>query len=67
VIPKCLRPEIVPYTSVEIIIAGLLVAAPVVPTICAWCPDFDPTHPANRRATHVMCPACRERFEQVVA
>jgi hypothetical protein len=26
--------------------------------ICAWCIDFDPRHPANRNATHVMCPAC---------
>jgi len=30
--------------------------------ICAWCPDFDPTHPDNRGASHVMCPTCAAKM-----
>jgi hypothetical protein len=38
------------------------VAAPLV-VICAWCPDFDRTAPANANATHGICPRCVARVE----
>lgn len=61
-IPKFLQPEVVPYSSVEIVIAGLLAAAPAKP-ICAWCPDFEPFHPRNKGASHSMCAVCVARYE----
>ncbi len=50
-IPRFLRPEILSYASIEIV-----PAAPRV--ICAWCPDFDPTSPANAGASHTICAVC---------
>lgn len=35
--------------------------------ICAWCPDFDPKDPANKEASHGMCPACEARWNAEVA
>jgi hypothetical protein len=26
--------------------------------ICAWCPTFDKRDPANKGASHGICPAC---------
>jgi len=31
--------------------------------ICAWCPDFDKTAPANAGATHGICPSCSAKLE----
>lgn len=32
--------------------------APFPVFICAWHPGFDPTDPANKGASHGICPAC---------
>jgi len=53
-IPSFLRPEVVPYASIEIV--------RVPPVICAWCPDFDPTAPANRGVSHGMCAVCSAKL-----
>jgi len=60
-IPKFLRPERFPFASFEFICAaaGLPVAAPV--TVCAWCPDFDPTTQAPG-LSHGMCQPCSDRL-----
>lgn len=42
------------------------VPAPLV-VICAWCPDFDRTAPANAGATHGICPRCAAQFAPVAA
>jgi len=34
------------------------------PTVCAWCPGFNPRDPANRGKSHGICPACAARLEQ---
>jgi hypothetical protein len=31
--------------------------------VCAWCPDFDPTDPANKNASHGLCADCKIRME----
>lgn len=31
-------------------------------TICAWCPTFDRLSPANKAASHGMCPPCCVKF-----
>lgn len=35
--------------------------------ICAWCPNFDPSDPANKEASHGMCPNCEARWNAEVA
>jgi hypothetical protein len=32
-----------------------------IPTICAWCPDFDPKDEKNAGASHGLCPTCAAR------
>lgn len=36
-------------------------AAPVF--VCAWCPEFDPSDPANEGRSHGICPACESKFD----
>jgi len=31
--------------------------------ICAWHPGHDKAHPANRGASHGICPSCTERLD----
>jgi hypothetical protein len=63
--PRFLRPEVLPFASIEIIRAGEPVRAVLAPqpTICAYCPDFDPTAPQNRGASHGICARCQQRFD----
>lgn len=35
--------------------------------VCAWCPGFDPTRPANKGQSHGMCPTCSARLLDEVA
>jgi hypothetical protein len=32
------------------------------PAICAWCPGFDHTDPANRGRSHGICPTCAAKL-----
>jgi len=50
---RILAPEVLPYASVVVIPAGA--------TVCAWCPDWQPTVPGT---SHGMCAACIVRFEK---
>jgi hypothetical protein len=65
-IPKFLRPDVVPFASLEFVAAAaglrarLTDSAPV--TICAWCPTFVPSDPANQGASHGLCDACSTRL-----
>lgn len=75
-IPAFLRPEVVPYTSIEIILAGVLLAPspinahvdgqPLV-VVCSW-----HTSPAELLAlgrqfpgqvSHALCESCAAKFE----
>jgi hypothetical protein len=66
-IPSFLRPERVPFASVEILRARLTDSEPVpvapLRVICAWHPGFDRTDPANAGASHGICPSCLSRME----
>jgi hypothetical protein len=31
--------------------------------ICAWCPSFDKTSPANKGASHGICPTCEAKLQ----
>lgn len=76
-IPKFLRPEVVPYASVEIIRAPVVVVLPVtsitiVPVrpsphkvICAWCDVV--IREGVLPVSHGICPGCRETLEQEIA
>lgn len=33
-------------------------------SICAWCPGFDPTDPANAGKSHTICPECHARMNR---
>lgn len=63
-IPKFLQPEIIPYTSFEIIIAGLRAASPRNKVVCAWCEKVlrDGVLPAS----HGICAECSLRFSEAV-
>jgi len=54
-LPSFLRPERVPYASIEIVPA---------PVVCAYCPTFDPTVRPAPGTSHGICPACAATFEQ---
>lgn len=43
-----------------------LAPAPLV-IICAWCPDFDKTNPANAGVSHGICPTCAAKLEAEAA
>lgn len=47
--------------STEVKIFNLMKAI-TMPVICAWCPAYDRTHPANAGASHTICPACTTRM-----
>lgn len=53
-LPKFLRPEVLPYASVVVI--------PAEATICAWCPDWRPTVNSHG-ASHSICAACAVKLE----
>ena len=36
-------------------------------TVCAWCPDFDPTAESNRGVSHGICPACQQLIDAEIA
>ena len=55
-IPKFLRPEVVPF--VEILLAGLPVAQPSA-VICAWC--LSVLREGSAPVSHGICPACFDR------
>jgi len=59
-IPKFLRPEVIPYTSIEIVIAGLL-AGPRAKVICAWCDVV--LRPGTLPVSHGLCETCAARFD----
>jgi hypothetical protein len=58
-VPRFLRPESVPYASVEII----RVPAPAA-IVCAYCPTFDRTVAPAPGTSHGICPACIATFEK---
>lgn len=60
-IPTFLRPEVLPFTSIEIVRATADFRP--LPLVCSWCPTFDKTDPANLHASHGICPACIARVE----
>lgn len=35
--------------------------------ICAWCPNFNPSDPANKAASHGMCQSCEARLNAQIA
>jgi hypothetical protein len=41
-----------------------VLSAPPLRQICAWCPTFDKHDPANKGASHTICPACAKRMEE---
>jgi hypothetical protein len=64
-IPKFLRPEVVPFASVDLI-ARKTDSEPVPVIVCAWhTPKLD-LDAINRRfpgqVSHVMCPQCVVKF-----
>jgi len=69
-LPSFLRPETLPYVSVEIVrVDGrvdLVVSAKPrpAPVVCAYCPTFDPTVAPAPGTSHGICAACVARFEQ---
>jgi hypothetical protein len=73
-LPKFLRPETVPYTSVELHRADGTVEQLIArktdtqPTrvICAWCPDFHGRDPIHHGASHGMCASCAALFDQAI-
>jgi hypothetical protein len=57
--PRFLRPEHVPFASFEMVTVRLTDSAPLRPTICAWCPEFNPAlHGVD--VSHGMCQACSD-------
>lgn len=60
-IPKFLQPEVIRFTSIEIVRATA--DLPRLVQICSWCQDHHKTDPANLHASHGICPACLARFE----
>jgi len=44
------------------LVARLTDSQPLI-TVCAWCPTFDKTDPANKGASHGICPACSKRLQ----
>ncbi len=63
-IPKFLQPEVVPYTSIELVIAGLTAASPAHRVVCAWCDVL--LRNGRLPASHGMCPSCSRRFSEAV-
>jgi len=59
-LPKFLRPEVIPYTSIEIVIAGLG-AGPSAKVICAWCDVV--LKLGTLPVSHGLCATCAIRFE----
>jgi hypothetical protein len=45
------------------LLARLTDTQPVLRTICAWCPTFDKTDPANKGASHTICPSCAAKLQ----
>jgi hypothetical protein len=64
-LPTFLRPETVPYASVEII------PVPTLHTACAWHTPLAELIALSRQypgqVSHIICPECSVRFEQAVA
>jgi hypothetical protein len=57
---------VVPVPSLNALIARKTDTQPALVTICAWCPDFDPTAAANKGATHGICTPCLDRVCQEI-
>ncbi len=59
-IPKFLQPARIPYTSIEIVVAGLR-AGPLSKVICAWCDRV--LRQGSLPVSHGLCASCAARFE----
>jgi hypothetical protein len=68
-IPAFLRPEILPYASVEIVHADGRVEQPMVQA-CSWCTTVAELVALGRRfpgrVSHSLCDTCAAKFDQVV-
>jgi len=69
-IPAFLRPEVLPYASVEIVHAdGSVDPAPMVQA-CSWCTTVAELVALGRRfpgrVSHSLCETCAAKFDQVV-
>ena len=69
-IPAFLRPEVLPYASVEIVRAdGSVDTSPLV-LACSWCTTVAELVALGRRfpgrVSHSLCETCAAKFDQVV-
>jgi len=70
IIPSFLRPETLPYASVEIVRAdGTIDTQPIVQA-CSWCTTVAELVALGRRfpgrVSHSLCETCAAKFDQVV-
>jgi len=69
-IPAFLKPEVLPYASVEIVHAdGSVDRSPLVQA-CSWCTTVTELVALGRRfpgrVSHSLCESCAAKFDQVV-